>query len=356
MSDPAAAPPEEIRFERNGRLGLVIPDRPRALNALTTGMCASFLDQLAQWRDDPEIAAVVVLSRHERAFCAGGDVVMLARSAKAGTGDWRTFFETEFRLNTAIREFEKPYVALIDGITMGGGVGISVHGRFRVASERTRLAMPETGIGYFPDVGGTYVLSRLPGGTGIWLGLTGASIDGADCAALGLASHYVPHAAMEALLAALARLDAPDASAIETCLAAGATDPGAGSLSAVRERIDHFFGKDSLAAILAGLAGSDDPWARDQLALLRTKSPRSLGVTFEALRRARGLSFRETMRMELRVASHLATAPDFHEGVRALLIDKDKTPRWSPSTLDGLTGEAVAAAFGPWGEDLSFAG
>ncbi len=352
----------EILFEERGPIGLVTLNRPKALNALTLEMCRRFEARLAAWAEAPDIRAVLVKGEGERAFCAGGDIRAIWDLAR---GDGRLaarFFRAEYRLDRRVFTFPKPYIALIDGMTMGGGVGISVHGRYRVASERTLFAMPETGIGFFPDVGGTYFLPRLPGGLGLYLGLTGARLKAADCLHATVATHYVDSARLDELEAALVAADwaAGAEAAVAAALDRTAGDPGPPPLAEHRARIDRCFAGDSVEAIVAALAAEDDrapaPWAARTREALATRSPTSLKVTFKQLREGAGLDFDAAMTVEFRLSQACLAGHDFLEGIRAVVIDKDNAPRWDPPSLSQVTPELVAAHFAPLGaRDLDFA-
>ena len=324
---------DEIIARKTGSAGRITLNRPKALNALNQSMVDALIETLAAWRDDAAVKAVVIDGEGEKGFCAGGDIKMLADSGKdGGEAAWR-FWRDEYRLNTLIAEYPKPYVALIDGITMGGGVGISVHGSHRVAGDRTMFAMPETGIGFHPDVGGAYFLPRLRGETGTWMGLTGARLKTADCLAAGVATHYVSSETMPALIAALEseELDA-DGEAVETILDRFAGDPGQSDLGVVSGLIDAAFAGDDLDAIEQRLAEAGDSWSAKQLSILKSKSPTSCAVTLAALRRGADLDFREVMAQDLRVSMRfLEDGSDFYEGVRAVVIDKDNAPDWNSS-------------------------
>lgn len=341
----------DIRFERRGGLGLVVLDRQSALNALTPGMVRALSLQLLAWRDDPAVAVVLVKAAPGRAFCAGGDVRGVSDAGQAGrTDEVAAFFREEYRLNWRIRRHPKPYVAFLDGIVMGGGVGISVHGSHRVVTENTLFAMPETGLGLFPDVGATHVLPRCPGEVGTYLGLTGERLRAADCRHAGIGTHHVPAGRLDGLEDALASVAADEGGRDEVgeVVARFATEAGEAPLAGLRGSIDTCFAGDSLPEIVAALEREEGDFGREVLAGLRNKSPLSLHVTLAQLRRGAGLTFEEAMRLEFRLARHL-TAPgsDFHEGVRALLIDKDKRPRWRHPDLGSVTAGEVAACFAP---------
>jgi enoyl-CoA hydratase len=343
---------DELIIRRAGDVGRITLNRPGALNALNQAMVDGMTAALMDWREDAGVKAVVVDGAGEKGFCAGGDIRMLTESGKAGDGRAWRFWRDEYRLNTLIQEYPKPYIALIDGITMGGGVGVSVHGDFRVAGDKTMFAMPETGIGFHPDVGGAYFLPRLAGEIGIWMGLTGARLKAADCILTGVATHYVPSDQQSALIDALegTALD-HDGEAVEALLDRFAADPGASDLSLTRALIDSAFAGDDVDAMAARLEAAGDAWSLGQLGVLRSKSPTACKLTLAALRRGADLSFREVMIQDLRVSMRcLDEGSDFYEGVRAVIVDKDNAPRWAPVAGD------VSAWFAPLprDEEMSF--
>ncbi|EPY03124.1 enoyl-CoA hydratase/isomerase family protein [Magnetospirillum fulvum] len=344
-----------LRFERLGRIGRIVLDRPKALNALTLEQVHAMHPQLDLWAADPDVALVVIEGAGERAFCAGGDIKRLHRAAAGGESDYLTaFYRDEYRFNRRIKTLPKPYVALLDGITMGGGVGVSVHGRYRVATERTLFAMPETGIGFYPDVGLSFVLSRLPGAIGRYLGMTGARLGPADTLHVGIATHYVESGKIDSLRDALAGAEGDED--VAAILARFASDPGPTALDGERALIDRCFAHDRLDDVLAALAAETDPFAAETLAVLRRHSPLLVAITFEMIRRAASMEFDECLRMEYRLSQVVARAPDFVEGVRALLIDRDNSPVWNPATLAELTPAQVLAPFEtvPAAGDLTF--
>jgi enoyl-CoA hydratase len=353
-----STPTDDIRFERRGRLGVVTLDRPHALNALSRPMIQRLSRQLVAWKDDPETAAVLVKAVPGRAFCAGGDIRVVSDLLRTEGVDAATpFFRDEYRMNWRVHTFPKPYVALLDGITMGGGVGISVHGAFRVVTENTLFAMPETGIGFFPDVGATWFLPRCPGRTGLWLGLTGARLDGPDCLAAGVGTHPVPAEALPALEQRLVdALGDGDAHAVVAdCLARAAGPIGSPSLPDLRVRIDHCFGGESVPEIIERLGNEPTGFGAEQLATLATKSPLSVRVTFEQLRRGVDLGIEACLALEYRMLHRVLAAGDFAEGVRALLVDKDKRPRWRYPTLADVPAAEVEATMAPLpGGELTF--
>jgi enoyl-CoA hydratase/carnithine racemase len=348
----------DIRFERHGRLGVVILDRQQALNALTHAMVRSLSLQLARWREDDGIGAVLVKAAPGRAFCAGGDIVAVAELLRTGgVAAAVPFFRDEYRLNWRIHTYPKPYIAFIDGITMGGGVGISVHGDFRVATERTLFAMPETGIGFFPDVGGTWFLPRCPGEVGMYLGLTGARLRGVDCVDAGVATHAAPAAELaeiESRLIGCAGTDNPY-SAISSLLAGHELEPQETVLRSQRPTIDRCFAADTLAGVLQLLAEEPGGFGGAQLVELGAKSPCALALTFAQLRRGRGLAIEEALRLEYRMVHGVLSGHDFVEGVRALLVAKDRRPRWQPASLAEVTDAEIAACMkASTGGDLRF--
>ena len=325
-----------------GRIARLRLNRPKAIHALDEAMCAAMTAALVAWRDHPEIEAVLIDHADGRGFCAGGDVRGIADAAD-GTAA-RSFFRTEYRLNHLLFTYAKPTVAFMDGIVMGGGVGISQPARFRIATERTVFAMPETTIGLFPDVGGGWYLSRLPGRIGRYLALTGARIDGAECRALGLATHYIPSAALDGVKAAIAA----DPQAIATILDAAAVPPPPAAILDRQDEIARLFAADDYETVLATLAADPGGWAATQRAILATKSPLSCKVSLRLLHEGGTLSdFADEMRMEYGVAAHVCQRPDFAEGVRALLVDKDNAPRWNPATPDGVSDHMIDTIFAP---------
>ncbi len=340
----------EIRFERRGGLVVVTLNRPRALNALSLAMCQALDAGLIAWPADPDVQAVLIKGTGERAFCAGGDIRALHEIlTREGVAAAARFYALEYPMNARLHHFPKPYIALLDGIVMGGGVGVSVHGSHRVVTERTVFAMPETTIGFFPDVGATYVLPRLPGRLGLHLGLTGARLGAADCLAAGLGTHAVAADRLEALEQALAEADlAGDAfAAVDRVLARFRVDPGPGELPGWRARIDRCYGRASLDGVLEALAGEPSGWGAAQLEQISSKSPTSLAVTFRQLGVGATLDFDAAMRLEYRLVHRFLAGHDFPEGIRALIIDKDNRPRWRPERVGEVTEAAVEAYFAP---------
>lgn len=344
---------QEILYERHGAVEFVELNRPKALNALTLEMCHALEAELKAYADDPAVAAVVVQGAGDRAFCAGGDIRRLYDEGKAG-GDYPfDFYRDEYRLNALIFHFPKPYVALMDGIVMGGGVGVSVHGTHRVVTDRVMFAMPETGIGLFPDVGGSYFLPRCPGRLGLYMAMTGARLKATDALHGGLGDVYVPSAKLDALIGALAETDDADVGQV---LDGFGEDPGPAPIAERQAEIDRLFAADDVEAILAALDADGGDWAAETAATMRQKSPTSLKVAVEQLRRGASLDFDDCMRMEYRMACGCIAGHDFYEGVRAVVIDKDQAPKWRPDTLEGVSEDTVRAYFETPGQggDLSF--
>jgi enoyl-CoA hydratase len=344
MSEVPMAEPE-ITFERRGAVGLITLNRPRALNALTHGMCLAMQAELDAWKTDDTIGCVVIRGSGERAFCAGGDIRALYESGRAKTPYALEFWHDEYVMNATIKHYPKPYLSLLRGVVMGGGVGVSVHGTFCAADESIVFAMPETGIGLFPDVGGSYILPRLPGQLGMFLALTGTRLKLADCVAAGIVSHVVPATAWSDLLDRL-----NEGIAMEDALGTVAAVPAPGPLAEHRARIDALFSGGSVEAIVAALDADGSDWAREQAQTIRTKSPTSLKITFQQLRRGAHLDFDDCMRMEFRIASRVYAGRDFYEGVRATIVDKDQKPVWQPAALRDVSDADVEAYFAPLGE------
>ena len=344
----------DILFERRGVAGLVTLNRPQALNAVSLTMVRALTRQLAEWETDPEIARVLVTSNDTRAFSAGGDLRALYDLGRAGRYEEALgYFREEYALNARIKGYRKPYVSLIDGIVMGGGVGISVHGSHRVAGDKFMFAMPEVGIGFFPDVGATFFLPRLPAALGIYCALTGERLDAADAVAAGVATHRVPSAQFPDLIETLCRAAPLDAS-----LAACARPAAAGPVVSRGRAIATLFTGERVEDILAALdtagaaGGADAAFASAAAALIRTKSPTSLKVTLAQMQRGSALDFAECMRTEFRIVSRVVRGHDFYEGVRAVIIDKDQAPRWQPSTLAAVSAAEVERHFAPLASEL----
>ena len=343
----------EILFDLRGGVGFVLLNRPGALNALSLTLIEAFDARLKAWAEDPAVKAVVVRGAGNRAFCAGGDVRSIWEGGRTVGGPASELFRREYMLIRRIKVLAKPYIALIDGIAMGGGVGVCVHGSHRVATERTTIALPETQIGLFPDVGSSYFLTRMPGALGLYLGLTGARLKAADALHAGLADRYVERARLPDLEAALAAADwagGPAQAVASATIDLFAGDPGAPALAERRAAIERCFARDSVEAILAALEAEGGDWAERTLETLGACSPTSLKVTFEQLRRGATLGFDAAMIMEFRLSQAFLARHDFHEGIRAIVIDKDNAPKWRPDTLAEVTPDLIEAHFAPLGD------
>ena len=333
---------EDVLISTEGRVRRLSLNRPKAIHALNLPMCEAMIEALLAWRDDGAVEAVIIDHSEGRGFCAGGDIRMLATSGAKDGVEARLFFHTEYRLNHLLFTYPKPVVAFMDGITMGGGVGISQPAKYRVATEHTRFAMPETGIGLFPDVGGGWYLPRLEGRVGVYLALTGARLDGAECLALGLATHYLPS---ERLADAKPRLF-EEPTAIAAILDQLAMDPPPARLAGNAERIARLFTSDRLEDILSGLAADPSEWAAKELNAVASKCPATSKVALRQFAESR-VDFAEEMALEYGLACRMMLRPDFIEGVRAVLIDKDNAPRWNPATAEDVTEQMLDAIFAP---------
>ena len=339
-----------ILFEKRGALGLITLIRPKALNALTHGMCLGLLKILPQWAADDAIRTVAIRGEGTRAFCAGGDIRAMYESNLDGSPAAAKFLADEYRANALVGGFPKPYVALTHGIVMGGGAGVSLHGSHVLADESLTFAMPESGIGFVTDIGATHFLNLCPGEAGVWLGLTGARIGLGDAMALGLFTHAVKRDDHDRLLARLAEGEHPDAA-----LAPFAFKPGPPPLLAERARIATIFVAPTVEAILERLDRDGSPFAVAAAATMRSRSPSALKFIFHALQEAKGKNLLDCLKMEYRVASRAVMAHDFREGVRATLIDKDGVPRWQPASLAAVKDADIAGYFAPLGaRELSF--
>lgn len=342
-----------------GGVGYLTLNRPDALHALNLEMCETIHAALRVWAQDPSVEIVMIdHADGTRGFCAGGDIAMLRDSGMSDGRKARAFFEEEYRMNAAIKAFPKPYLALIDGVTMGGGVGLSVHGSYRVATERTLFAMPETGIGLFPDVGGGWFLPRLRGELGTWLALTGARLRGANVAAAGIATHFLPSELIPNLKVQIAEADfsAGAAEMLGEILGRLTHAAPAGSFEAHMADIDACFGFDTAEAIVAALNANGSEWAAKQSETIASKSPETVKVALRQVRDGAACeTFEDNMRMEYRIGWRKVQSADFLEGVRAVIIDKDHAPKWRPDTLEGVSVADVARYFEPLGdEELSF--
>jgi enoyl-CoA hydratase len=335
---------EDVLIRREGSAAFLSLNRPKAIHALTQGMDHAMTEALLGWRDDPAAHTVIIDHAEGRGFCAGGDIAFLRNSALNDGGiSGRRFFYEEYQLNHLLMTYPKPVAAFMDGITMGGGVGISQPARFRVATENTRFAMPETGIGLFPDVGGGWHLSRLKGRIGPFLALTGARLDGAECLWAGLATHYLPS---EMLAQAKARIAAGEE--VGAVLTALSVTPPEARIAANAALIAKHFASDRYEDILANLAADDGDWAAKELATLQTKSPQTCKVALRQLADSLHCAdFAANMVMEYRIASRVLTRPDFAEGVRAVIVDKTNDAKWDPATPEGVTDDLIDSIFAP---------
>lgn len=335
----------EVLIRREGRLGHIILNRPKAMNALTHGMVTAMAAALDDWENDDGVAAVLLSGAGERGLCAGGDIVAIYRDALTGGQETARFWADEYRLNAMIARYPKPYVAVMDGVVLGGGVGVSAHGSVRVVTERTKLGMPETGIGFIPDVGGTFLLSRAPGELGTHVALTAATISGSDAIALGLADHFVDSAGLPALAEALTRTDA--AAAVQS-IARNWFPPSA--LAADRAWIDACYAFDTVEEIVGALQRCPVPAARSAAERILAKSPTALKVTLASLRRARELpGLEDVLDQEYRVSLRALAGAEFTEGIRAQVIDKDRNPRWAPPLLHEVSAGDVGDYFAELG-------
>ena len=335
----------DVHCRKEGALGRITLNRPKALNSLTREMCAEIYAALGEWANDAGVKAVAIDAAPGRAFCAGGDIRHLYDDPKHYAP---AFYEAEYKMNARIRHYGKPYVALVDGICMGGGVGVSVHGSHRVVTENMTFAMPETAIGFFPDVGGSFVLPRLLGELGTYLALTGARLKAADLVYAGLYTHYVPSANMDAIVQRLCTGRAPD-----EVVAEFAEKPGDASLSKHRAAIDRAFKANAVEEIFRALE-KEGEWGAETVKGLRAKSPTALKVTLRQMREGKKLGFDDCMKMEYQLAVHAVAGHDFHEGVRALIVDKDNAPKWNPPAVEQVSDAAVAAWFMPGANELTF--
>jgi len=340
---------EDILVSVDNGVGLLTLNRPKAINSLTHGMVTVLASTLTDWENDGSVHTVLLTGAGERGLCAGGDIVDVYNSARGDGVEARTFWHDEYVLNAHIARYSKPYVAVMDGIVMGGGVGISAHASVRVVTDSTKMAMPEVGIGLIPDVGGSFILSRAPGRLGLHAALTGAPFNGADAIALGFADHYVPHDVLGEFKKAI--IDG----GIDTALAAHAIEPPPSSLLAQRNWIDQCYSGETLADIVATLRGHDTEPATDAANLIASRSPVSVSVALEAVRRAANLeTLEDVLRQEYRTSCGALRSHDLVEGIRAQVIDKDRNPKWSPATLSAVTDADIQEYFKPADPDLTF--
>jgi enoyl-CoA hydratase len=340
---------DEVLTRIDNGVGLITLNRPKAINSLNQTMVDVLSPLLARWEDDDAVRAVVLSGAGERGLCAGGDIVAVYHSARKDGVEVRKFWRDEYLLNGQIGRFAKPYVSLMDGIVMGGGVGVSAHGSVRVVTETSKVAMPEVGIGFVPDVGGAFLLARAPGALGLHAALTGAPFSGSDAIALGFADHYVPHSELQAFTAAVV------SDGVESAVASHAVEPPPSELAGQRDWIDECYDGDTVADIVAALRGHAAQPAKDAADLIGTRSPISLSVTLAAVRRAAKLdTLEDVLIQDYRVSSATARSHDLVEGIRAQIIDKDRNPKWSPASLAAVSQADVDAYFAPVADDLSF--
>jgi enoyl-CoA hydratase len=354
MPDTQPSSTDEILLERHSGVALVTLNRPKALNTLTLGMYRTLDPDLVQWGRDPSVRAVVIRGAGDRAFCAGGDVRAIYEAGQGRTtGLTADFFREEYCLIRCVYRFPKPYIALLNGITMGGGAGVSLHGSHRIATERFVFAMPETAIGFFPDIGATTFLNRCPGRIGRYLGLTGARLKAADALYCGLVTHYVPSARIGELsdtLVGLAWQQGQERRQVDVLLADFAEPTGPAPLAELRQSIDRCFAPDDIEGIIAALEREPGDWARAALASFAKASPTSLKITLHQLTAGARFDVEEALQLEYRMTQHAMQRPDFFEGVRALLVDKDQSPRWTPAALADVSDDDVAFYFQPLGD------
>lgn len=332
---------DDILFNRRGKAGVITLNRPKALNALNHAMVTALAVQLETWAEDPAVERVVITGAGERAFCAGGDIRSIYDARQTGeTEGLSTFFRDEYLLNAQIKAFPKPFVALIDGIVMGGGVGLSVHGSHRVGSEKTVFAMPETGIGFFPDVGGTFFLPRMPKRSGVYCALSAGRLTQGDALATGVLTHAVAGDRLAEIAAALEQ-----AGSVDDALARFVVTPEPGPVAVHLDDIDAAFSAQSVEDVLARLDASASDFAREAAATIRSRSPTSVLIAFEQMQRGSDLDFNSCMRLEYRIVSRILQGTEFIEGVRAALVDKDRDPKWSPATLAQVDRAELASYF-----------
>ncbi|NXK65117.1 HIBCH protein, partial [Sylvietta virens] len=346
----------EVLLEKKGGAGIITLNRPKALNALNLSMIQQIYPQIKTWEQDPETFLIIIKGTGGKAFCAGGDIRAITEAGKVGDKLLQDFFRGEYRLNNAIGTCKKPYVALIDGITMGGGVGVSVHGHFRVATEKTVFAMPETAIGLFPDVGGGYFLPRLSGKVGYYLALTGCRLKGRDVLKAGIATHFVESEKLPALEKDLIALKSPSKEKIADLLNSyhmkcTIDQEKEFVLDEHMEKINSLFSANSMEEIVKKLKQDGSPFAMKQLETINKMSPTSLKLTLRQLREGASMSLQEVLRMEYRLSQACMKGHDFYEGVRAVLIDKDQSPKWKPAALEEVSDEFVDNCFKPLGND-----
>jgi enoyl-CoA hydratase len=313
----------------NGNIGQITLNRPQVLNALRHDMIQALHAQLQQWENADHIKAVIIQSNHPRVFCAGGDIREIYNRGRVNPREACLFLQDEYRLNQYIHDYPKPYIALLDGLTMGGGAGISVHGSYRIATENFVFSMPETGIGFFPDIGSSYFLPRCPGYTGYYLGLTGVEINTADAIALGIATHHLPKNQLDKLVEAIAETDN-----IKNAIQQWNMPAGEPPINQYREEIERCFSASTIENIIARLHEKNTAWHQEIIHTLLQKSPISLKITLQQLQRGSQLDIAACFQMEANLAAYFLETHDFYEGVRAMIIDKDRTPHWQPNALE----------------------
>jgi len=350
MSNTGMSNENDLIIRQDGPIGLFHLNRPEALNALTAPMAYKMKDQLGAWAGDDSIKAVIVDAEGDRAFCAGGDIRDLYENGKEDPQPGQNFWREEYKLNALIHNYPKPYIAYMNGIVMGGGVGISSHGSHRIVTENTMLAMPETGIGFLPDVGGTYILSRSPGSTGLYLGMTGARMNGADAIFAGFADHFIPSDKLPSLTELLI-----DGANVDKAITELTTEAPDGTLADLQANItEGFSGVTALecAKKITVMAEAGNEWASKTLKLLRRHSPIAISAAFTAISQARSFdTIEQCLNLEYRFAHRALLGSEFYEGVKAIIIDKNHTPQWRPPTLEGVTSEQLDALFAPLGSE-----
>ena len=337
----------DIIVTQQNHIGIMTLNRLQALNALTFPMIMTLQEQLLKWKDDSSVQAVVIRSAGSKAFCAGGDVRFLYETRNDESKHQLVFFQEEYRLNQLIHDYPKPYIALMDGLTMGGGVGISLHGSHPVASPAFVFAMPETGIGFFPDIGSSFLLSRCPGRMGVYLGLTGNRLNAQEACALGLVKYIIPGTAFDQIIDKLIQMDLSyDADAkVSSCLTTASEPVRQDVIASLLANVNGCFDYPDVMSIFHALAQHEDDWHREVLSTLKQKSPLSLCITLNQLLKAAHLSFDNCIRMDYQLVQHFMTDHDFYEGVRALLIDKDKSPQWRPASLSEIDDHLINRYF-----------
>lgn len=335
---------------KDGLLGEIILSRPETLNALTHSMIKRLHQQLIEWEQNTKVKAVLIQAVDGKAFCAGGDIRWLYQEGKQGNTDLPHFFWDEYQLNHTIHHYPKPYIAIMNGITMGGGVGISLHGSHRIATENFSFAMPETGIGFFPDIGGGYLLSRCPNSIGEYLGLSGARLNAFDSCEQGLVDHVVASEQTEVLKTALLNIDLSDAQTINLTIKEFASNNLTSRIAEHTETINSCFSHSTVEDIMSALHNQKDEWSLETAKRLLKKSPTSLKVTLHQIQQAGQLNFDECMQMDYRLVNRFIKGHDFYEGVRALIVDKDNEPKWQPAELNDVTDDALAEYFAGLGE------